>query len=116
LPSQVVYDLTEKNDSSLGLIEKNIAENDLVYVLTEIDSGRLRSVAMANDLDEARATVDLVAEDLAKVTGLGSEDFLKDRRVGELGKDVGNFAPCLAELRRDARDKDGRLVHIPVTN
>jgi hypothetical protein len=37
LPSQVVYDLTEKSDSSLDLIEKNIAENDLVYVLTEID-------------------------------------------------------------------------------
>jgi hypothetical protein len=38
LPSHVVYDLTEKNDSSLDLIEKNIAENDLVYVLTEIDT------------------------------------------------------------------------------
>jgi hypothetical protein len=44
-PSQVVYDLTEKIDSSLDLIEKNIAENDSVYVLTEIDSkGYLRSV------------------------------------------------------------------------
>jgi len=39
LPSQVVYDLTEKNDSRLDLIEKNIAENDLVYVLIEIDNG-----------------------------------------------------------------------------
>jgi hypothetical protein len=52
---------------------------------------------MADHLDEARAGVDLVAEDLAKVTGLGSEDFLKNRRVGEPGKDVGNFASCLAE-------------------
>jgi len=33
-------DLTEKTDPSLNLIEINIAENDLVYVLTEIDSGR----------------------------------------------------------------------------
>ena len=70
---------------------------------------------MADDLDEARAGVDLVAEDLAKVTGLGSEDFLNDRRVGEPGEDVGNFDPCLAELRRDAGDKDGRQVHISVT-
>jgi hypothetical protein len=31
-------ELTEKNHSSLDLIEKNIAENDSVYVLTEIDT------------------------------------------------------------------------------
>jgi len=36
--AQVVYDSTEKSGSSLDLIEKNIAENDLVYVLIEIDS------------------------------------------------------------------------------
>jgi hypothetical protein len=64
-----------------------------------IHGGRLRPVVMADDLDEARAGVDLVTEDLAKVTGLGSEDFLKDQRVGEPGKDVGNFAPCLAETQ-----------------
>jgi hypothetical protein len=34
-----------------------------------------------DDLDEALAGVDLLAEDLAKVTGLGAEDFLNDRRV-----------------------------------
>jgi hypothetical protein len=37
-PSRVVYDLIEKIDSSLDLIEKNVAESDLVYVLTEIDN------------------------------------------------------------------------------
>ena len=56
--------------------------------------------------DRQSVGVDLVAEDLAKVIGLGSEDFLKDRRVCEPGNDVGNFAPCLAELRRDAGDKE----------
>ena len=34
---QTVYDLAEKPDSSLDLIEKNLGENDLVYELTEID-------------------------------------------------------------------------------
>jgi hypothetical protein len=43
-PSRVVYDLTEKIDSSLDSIEKNIAESDLVYVLTEIDSQRQRPI------------------------------------------------------------------------
>ena len=34
---QTVYDLAEKHDSSLDLIEKNPRENDLVYELTELD-------------------------------------------------------------------------------
>ena len=34
---QTVYDLAEKHDFSLDLIEKNLGENDLVYELTEID-------------------------------------------------------------------------------
>jgi hypothetical protein len=58
---------------------------------------------MADHLDEARAGVDLVAEDLAKVTGLGSEDFLKNRRVGEPGKDVGNFARVWRKTARRRR-------------
>ncbi len=35
---QTVYKLAEKHDSSLDLIERNLAENDLVYELTEIDT------------------------------------------------------------------------------
>ena len=34
---QTVYDLAEKHDSSLDLIEKLWAGNDSVYELTEID-------------------------------------------------------------------------------
>ena len=41
-PSQVVYDFTEKNDSSLDLIEKNTPRSDSVYDLTEIDSRNKR--------------------------------------------------------------------------
>jgi hypothetical protein len=35
---QTVYDLAEKNDSSLDLIEKHLGENDLVYELTATGS------------------------------------------------------------------------------
>ena len=35
---------------------------------------RLCPVALADDLDETLADVDLVAEDLAEVAGLGTED------------------------------------------
>ena len=37
MEQQIVYDLAEKHDSSLDLIEKIMAENDLVYELTEND-------------------------------------------------------------------------------
>ena len=37
MEQQIVYDLAEKHDSSLDLIEKIMAGNDLVYELTEID-------------------------------------------------------------------------------
>jgi hypothetical protein len=37
---------------------------------------RFRAVALANDLDETLAAVDLGAEDLAEVARLGAEDFL----------------------------------------
>jgi hypothetical protein len=66
---------------------------------------------VTDDLDEALAGVDLVAEDLAEVAGLGAEDFLNDGRVAQPCKDGGDAAACLAELRREAGDKDGRLVH-----
>jgi len=38
MKQQTVYDLVEKHDFSLDLIEKNLGENDLVYELTEIDN------------------------------------------------------------------------------
>jgi hypothetical protein len=66
---------------------------------------------LADDLDEALARVDLVAKDLAEVAGLGAEDFLNDGRVAQPCKDGRDPAACLPELRRNAGDKDGRLVH-----
>ena len=69
---------------------------------------------MADDLDEAHAGVDLVTEHLTEVAGLGAKDFLNDGRVRWPCKDVPDVAACLPELRRNAGDKDGRLVHIPL--
>ena len=65
--------------------------------------------AAANE--EALAGVDLVAEDLVEVAGLGAEDFLNYGRVAQPCKDSRDAAACLSELRRNAGDKDGRLVH-----
>jgi hypothetical protein len=77
---------------------------------------RFRAVALADNLDEPLAGVDLVAQDLAEVTGLGAEDFLNDGRVAQACKDGGDAAASLPKLRRDAGDKDGRLVHGPFVN
>ena len=61
------------------------------------------AVALADNLDEALAGVDLVAEDLAKVAGLGAEDFLNKGGIAQSYNNVGDAAACLAKLRRDAR-------------
>jgi hypothetical protein len=66
---------------------------------------------LADDLDEALAGVDLVAKNLAEVVGFCAEDFLNDGRVAQPCKDGRDPAACLPELRRNAGDKDGRLVH-----
>ena len=76
-----------------------------------IHHGRLPPVALADDLDEALAGVDLVAQDLAKVAWFGAEDFLKDGLVAQARKNAGDATAYLAKLRRDAGDKDGRLAH-----
>ena len=44
------------------------------------------------------AGADLVAENLAEVTGLGAEDFLNDGRIAEPCKDGADAAACLREL------------------
>jgi hypothetical protein len=68
-------------------------------------------IALADELNEALANVDLVAQDLAKVTGLGAEDVLNDGCVAQPCKDGGAAAAGLAELKREAGNKDRRLVH-----
>jgi hypothetical protein len=50
--------------------------------------------------DEALAGVDLFAENLAEVAGLGAEDFLCDGRVAQPCKDGRDPAACLPELTR----------------
>ena len=58
--------------------------------IASIHGGRLCPVALADDLDEALAGVDLVAQDLAEVAWLGAGDFLEDGRVPQPCKDGGD--------------------------
>ena len=51
--------------------------------------GRFRAEALADDLDEPFAVVDLIAENLLEITRLGAEDILPDGVVAETRQDVG---------------------------
>ena len=73
-----------------GVEELELGVRDATIV--GIYRGRLRPIALADDLDEAPAGVDLVAEDLAEVTGLGAEDLLNDGRITQPCKDGGDAA------------------------
>ena len=106
--------LASEEEPRLFLLRAGVEELELGVrdpTIVGIHRGRLRTVALADDLDEALAGVDLVAENLAEVAGLCAEDFLNDGRVAQPCKDGRDPAACLPELRRNAGDKDGRLVH-----
>jgi hypothetical protein len=103
-----------KEQPRLFVLRSGVKELELSVgypTVLAIHRRRFRAVALADDLDEALARVDLVPEDLAEVAGFGAEDFLNDWRVAQPGKDGGDAAASLPKLRRDAGDKDGRLVH-----
>jgi hypothetical protein len=60
----------------------------------------------ADDLDEPLAGVDLVAEDLAKVTWLGAEYFLNDGRIAKPCKDGADAAACLRVCRNSGETQE----------
>jgi hypothetical protein len=106
--------VTSENEPRLFLLRSSIEEFELGVrdpTIVGIHSGRLRAVALTDDLDEALAGVDLVAQNLAEVPGLGAKDFLDDGCVTEPRKDCGDATAYLPELRRDAGNKYGRLIH-----
>ena len=76
--------------------------------------GRLGAVAPADDLDEALAIVDLVAEDLPEVARFGPEDVLPDGVVTEPLEHVGRQLPDRLQLGRDRRDEDPRF-HVGIS-
>jgi len=103
-----------ENEPRLFLLLACVKELELSIgnpTIIRICCGGLRPVALANDLDEALARIDLVAENLTQVTRLRAEDFLNDRCVAQSCKDGGDTVAYLEELSRNAGDKDGRLVH-----
>jgi hypothetical protein len=106
--------LSSEEQPRLFFLRSGVKELELSVrypTIVGIHRRRFRTVALANDLNQALAGVDLVAEDLAEVAWLGAEDFLNDGRVTQPCKDGSDTAARLAELRRDARDEDGRLIH-----
>jgi hypothetical protein len=106
--------LSSEEQPRLFFLRPGVKELELSVgypTILRIHRRRLRAVALADELDETLAGVDLVAQDLAEVAGLGAEDFLNDGRVAQPGKDRGDATAGLPKLRRDAGDKDGRLVH-----
>jgi hypothetical protein len=106
--------VTGEDEPRLFLLRAGVKKLELGIrnsAIVSVNFGRFRAVALSDDLDEALAGVDLVAENLAEVAGLGAEDFLYDRRVAQPCQDCPDPAACLPELRRNAGDKDGRLVH-----
>jgi hypothetical protein len=109
--------MASENKPCLFLLLAGVEELELGIrdsAIVSVNRGRLRAVALADDLDEALAGVDLVAENLAEVAGLGAENFLYDGSVAQPCQDGGDPAACLPELRRNGGDKDGRLVHGPL--
>jgi hypothetical protein len=73
-----------KEEPRLFLLLARIEKLELAIgdsAIVRVNCGRLRPTALADDLDEAFARVDLVAENLAEVAGLCAEDFLYDGRV-----------------------------------
>src|SRR6202035_1703230 len=104
--------LASENKPGLFLLLAGVEKLELGIrdsAIVRVNRGRLRAATLADDLDEALAGVDLVAENLAQVAGLCAEDFLDDRRVAQPCKDGRDPAACLPELRRNAGDKDGQL-------
>ena len=69
-----------------------------------INRRRFGAVRPADDLDQALAIVDLVAQDLPQIAGFGAEDFLEDGCVTQPGEDVGD-APAAFGRARPTRKK-----------
>ena len=73
-----------------------------------IGLSRLGSVAIADDLEDAFALIDLLAQHRAEVASFGAEDFLPDGLVTEEGEGVGGELPAAPQLAADGGNKDER--------
>src|SRR2546423_15518724 len=73
-----------------------------------IGRGRFGAVAVADDLEDAFALVDLLAQHPAQIAGLGPEDILPDRLVAEKSEGIGGELPAAAKFAADGGDEDER--------
>ena len=70
--------------------------------------GRLGAVALADELDDTFALIDLLTQHLAQVASFGAEDVLPDRLVTQESQRVGDELPRAAQLLAHRGNEDGR--------
>jgi hypothetical protein len=71
-----------------------------------IGLGRLGAVAIADNLEDAFALIDLLAQHRAQVAGFGPENLLPDRLVAQEGQGVGGELPAASQLAADGGNED----------
>ena len=96
--SCVRTDLAEKHDSSLDLIEKNPGENDLVYELTEIDTGGM--LRLSRTFEGVKFT-----------PSSGADVFIPDGRDSRCEGNTASLASAPPYLSPPPpRDSDGKVI------
>jgi hypothetical protein len=70
--------------------------------------GRFGAVAIADDLEDAFALIDLLAQHRAEIAGLGPENVLPDRLVPKKAEGVGGELPPAPQFTADSGDEDER--------
>src|SRR5438067_8274462 len=73
-----------------------------------VGRGWLSAVAIANDLQNAFALIDLLTQHRAQVARLSAEDILPDRLVAEKGEGVSGKLAAATQFASDGEDKHER--------
>ena len=92
-----------------GVEELELGVGDAAVVGVHV--GRFGAVAVADELDEALAGVDLLAQPLAQLAVAGGEVVLGDRVEPEGADGGGDGLPGGAQLFADGGEEKARAVH-----
>ena len=71
-----------------------------------VDSWRLRSVTLADELDQSAALIDFLAQNFAQIAAFQPENFLPDRLVAEKREGVCDELPRAPQFAADRRNED----------
>ena len=72
-----------------------------------VRSGRLGPVTLADELDDAFALIDLLAEHLAQVSPLGPKNVLPNGLVTQKSQSISDELPGTPQLLANRGNKDG---------